>query len=94
MHPYDVLRRPVITEKGTMLQGQNKYVFEVATTANKTQIKEAVQLAFNVTVTAVNVSMVRGKLRRMGRTMGQTPDWKKAIVTVAPGDKIEIFEGL
>ena len=94
MHPYDVLRRPVITEKSTLLQGQHKYVFEVATAANKAQIKEAVEKAFDVTVRQVNVTMVRGKMRRIGRHMGKTSDWKKAIVTVTPGDRIEFFEGV
>ena len=63
MHLYEVLRRPIITEKTTLLQGQNKYVFAVATAANKAQIKEAVEQAFNVTVKAVNVQMVPGKVR-------------------------------
>lgn len=94
MHIYEVLRRPLITEKSTMLQGQNKYVFAVATDANKAQIKEAVQTAFNVTVKSVNVQMVHGKVRRMGRHVGQRPDWKKAIVTLLPGQKIEFFEGV
>lgn len=94
MHPYEVLRRPVVTEKSTLLQGQHKYVFEVATAANKTQIKEAVETAFKVKVRAVNVSKVRGKLRRMGRTRGRTPDWKKAVVTLREGDQIEFFEGV
>lgn len=94
MHPYEVLRRPVITEKSTMLQGQHKYVFEVATDANKAQIKEAVEKAFDVRVRAVNVTKVHGKTRRIGRHIGRQPDWKKAIVTVRPGDKIEFFEGV
>ncbi|MBI2885803.1 MAG: 50S ribosomal protein L23 [Chloroflexi bacterium] len=94
MHVYEVLRRPVVTEKSTLLQGQSKYVFEVATAANKAQIKEAVEKAFNVKVLAVNVSKVHGKIRRMGRTSGRTPDWKKAVVTLRPEDKIEVFEGV
>ena len=94
MHPYEVLRRPVITEKGTMLQAQHKYVFEVAPAANKAQIKEAVEKAFAVTVRSVNVCTVHGKMRRVGRHIGRTPDWKKAIVTVSPSDRIEVFEGV
>lgn len=94
MHVFEVLRRPVVTEKSTMLQGQHKYVFEVATAANKNQIKAAVEAAFNVKVTGVNVSKVHGKVRRMGKTMGKTPDWKKAVVTVEEGQKIEFFEGV
>ncbi len=94
MHPYEVLRRPVITEKGTELQAQGKYAFEVAREANKPQIKQAVEKAFNVKVTAVNVTMVRGKERRVGRRVVLTQPWKKAIVTLQPGDKIELFEGV
>jgi len=94
MHPYEVLRHPVITEKGTELQAQGKYAFEVAREANKLQIKQAVEKAFNVKVTAVNVTMVRGKERRVGRRLVLTQPWKKAIVTLQPGDKIELFEGV
>lgn len=94
MHLYDVLRRPVITEKITGLQAQGKYVFEVAEGANKDQIKQAVEKAFNVGVTGVNVMMVRGKMRRMRGRQVMTPSWKKAIVTLKPGDKIELFEGV
>ena len=95
LHPYAVLRRPVVTEKSTMLAGQNKYVFEVAMAANKPQIREAVERAFDVKVSAVNTAVVRGKIRRFGRQGGgQQPSWKKAIVTLAPGDTIEIFEGV
>lgn len=94
MHPYEVLRRPVITEKSTELQAQGKYAFEVARGANKPQVKQAVEKAFKVRVTAVNVVTVRGKLRRVGRRQVLTQSWKKAIVTLQPGDKIELFEGV
>jgi len=94
MHPYEVLRRPVITEKSTELQAQGKYAFEVARDANKPQIKQAVEKAFKVKVTAVNVVMVRGKERRVGRRLVLTQPWKKAVVTLQPGDKIELFEGV
>ena len=94
MHLYEVLRRPVITEKNTELQAQGKYAFEVAREANKPQIKQAVEKAFKVKVTAVNVVAVHGKVRRVGRRQVLTPAWKKAIVTLAPGDKIELFEGV
>ncbi len=94
MHLYEVLRRPVITEKGTVLQSQNKYAFEVAGGANKPQIKQAVEKAFGVKVTAVNVMTMRGKMRRVGRRQVLTPSWRKAVVTLKPGDKIEIFEGV
>jgi large subunit ribosomal protein L23 len=94
MHLYEVLRRPLITEKDTMLQAQGKYAFEVARGANKNQIKQAVEKAFKVKVTAVNVTAVPGKTRRIGKRQVLTPSWKKAIVTLQPGDKIEIFEGV
>ncbi len=94
MHLYDVLRRPLITEKSTELQAQGKYAFEVAREANKRQIKEAVEKAFNVGVVKVNVITVPGKSKRAGRRMIVTPSWKKAVVTLKPGDKIELFEGV
>lgn len=94
MHLADVLRRPLVTEKNTILQAQNKYAFEVAKEANKPQIKQAVEKAFKVKVTSVNVTKVAGKTRRVGRQLVSTPPWKKAIVTLRPGDKIEIFEGV
>ena len=73
---------------------QNKYVFEVMKQANKAQIKESVQKAFKVTVTSINVVTVPAKPRGFGRLRGHRPAWKKAIVTLKPGDKIEIFEGV
>ena len=94
MHLYEVLRRPLITEKNTMLQAQGKYAFEVDAEANKHQIKQAVEKAFKVAVTAVNVMTVPGKTKRVGRRMVLTPSHKKAIATLKPGDKIELFEGL
>jgi len=94
MHLYEVLRRPLVTEKNTALQAQNKYAFEVAGEANKHQIEQAVETAFKVKVTAVNVMTVAGKTRRVGRRQVLTPSWKKAIVTLKSGDKIELFEGV
>ena len=94
MHLYEVLRRPLITEKNTMLQAQGKYAFEVAEEANKSQVKQAVEKAFKVKVSAVNVITVPGKTRRVGRRPVLTQPWKKAIVTLKPGDKIEFFEGV
>ena len=94
MHLYDVLRRPVITEKSTELQGQNKYAFEIAEGANKPMIKQAVEKAFKVKVTGVNVITMKSKTRRVGRRQVQTSPWKKAIVTLQAGDKIEFFEGV
>ncbi len=94
MHLYEVLRRPLITEKNAMLQAQGKYAFEIAREANKQQIKQAVEKAFKVKVLAVNVMTVPGKTRRVGRRQVLTQSWKKAIVTLKPGDKIEFFEGV
>ena len=94
MHLYEVLRRPLITEKYTMLQTLGKYAFEVEGEANKPQIKQAVEKAFNVKVTSVNVMTVPGKRRRLGRRELPARPWKKAIVTLKPGDKIELFEGV
>ncbi|HUT68957.1 MAG TPA: 50S ribosomal protein L23 [Dehalococcoidales bacterium] len=94
MHLYEVLRRPLITEKSTVLQAQNKYAFEIAAGANKPMIKQAVEKSFKVKVTGVNVITMKGKTRRVGRRQVQTRPWKKAIVTLQPGDKIEFFEGV
>jgi len=94
MHLYEVLRRPLVTEKNAVLQARGKYAFDVDGKATKHQVKQAVEKAFKVTVTAVNVMTVPGKTRRLGRREVQTPSWKKAVVTLKPGDKIEFFENL
>ena len=94
MQLYNVLVRPLITEKNTLLQALNKYAFEIAKEANKPQVKQAVEKTFKVKVITVNVSTVPGKTKRVGRRMVQTRSWKKAIVTLKAGDKIEIFEGV
>jgi large subunit ribosomal protein L23 len=94
MHLYEVLRRPLITEKNAALQMEGKYAFEVATEATKPQVKQAVELAFKVKVTGVNVMTMPGKERRIGRRNVRKPSWKKAIVTLQPGDKIEFFENV
>jgi len=94
MHLYEVLRRPLITEKSTQLQERSKYAFEIAAGANKPMIKQAVEKAFNVKVTGVNVVTMPSKIRRVGRRQVQTSPWKKAIVTLQAGDKIEFFEGV
>lgn len=93
MELYEVLRRPLITEKNTALGEQNKYSFEVAKDANKIQIRQAVEALFNVDVTAVNTSNVRGKMRRVRQSRGMTRSWKKAVVTLRPGQRIDIFGG-
>jgi len=94
IHPYAVLLKPLITEKGTLLAESGKYAFRVASRANKLQIKEAVELAFDVHVTKVNVMNMPGKERRVGRSKGMTSEWKKAIVTLALGERIEFFQGV
>jgi len=94
MHLYEVLRRPLITEKSTVLQMQGKYAFEVAARATKPQIKQAVEKAFKVNVVGVNVMTVPGNRRTLGRRQLVGSPWKKAIVTLQPGDKIELFEGI
>ena len=92
MNLYEVLRRPLITEKSTALQMENKYAFEVDRAANKPQIKQAVEKAFKVEVTSVNVVTIPGKSRRMGRRLLPAHPWKKAIVTLKPGDPIQSCE--
>jgi large subunit ribosomal protein L23 len=94
LHAYGIIMRPLITEKAQNLTGLSKYAFEVDARANKPQIREAVELAFNVKVTRVNTMMMKGKMRRYGRRETKQPDWKKAVVTLAPGEKIELFEGV
>ncbi len=94
LHVFQVLRRPIVTEKSTILQdGQNKYAFEVDLRANKAQVKAAVERSFSVSVLDVNVVMVKGKRKRFGRRMTSRPSWKKALVSLKAGDKIQIFEG-
>ena len=94
IHPYAVILKPLVTEKSTILAGQNKYAFRVFRDANKHQIKEAVELAFDVEVSAVNVMNVPGKSKRFRGGQASAPDWKKAIVTLKPGHKIELIEGV
>ena len=94
LHPYQVILRPLITEKATNLTSENKYVFEVDVKANKHQIRNAVTTAFNVRVIKVNTMNVHGKSRQVGRRVTQTRNWEKAIVTLAEGDTIQLFEGV
>ena len=93
MTPEQVIRRPIIlTEKATALREKhNQVVFEVARSANKVEIRDAVQRLFNVHVLDVNTMVVRGKERRMGRGHAKTQNWKKAIVTLKEGDSIDFF---
>jgi large subunit ribosomal protein L23 len=90
---YQVLLRPLVTEKNTALMENNKYCFQVATDATKPQIKRAVENIFNVSVVKVHTMNVRGKRKRRGRDeFGYTAAWKKAIVTLVEGDHIGLFE--
>jgi large subunit ribosomal protein L23 len=91
---HQILVRPIITEKNSSLNEVGKYCFEVLQTANKIEIKRAVEEVFNVRVSAVNVMKVPGKMRRMGRTSGMTRTWKKAVVTLVPGERIDLFQGV
>jgi len=91
VHRFEVLRRPLITEKYTALQAEGKYAFEVSRQATKTQVREAVESAFKVKVTGLNLMTVAGKRRRLGRRVLAAKPWKKAVVTLKSGDKIELF---
>jgi large subunit ribosomal protein L23 len=92
---YQIIKRPLITEKATHLkEKENKVAFIVDRAANKVEIKAAVERLLKVKVLAVNCSTIKGKARRVGRTVGKRPDWKKAVVTLRPGDRIEFFEGV
>ena len=97
LHAHGVLTRPLITEKAQQQASApvvKKYAFEVDLRANKMQIKDAVETAFNVRVDHVNTMLMKGKYKSFGRMMSKMPDWKKAVVTLAPGEKIELFEGV
>lgn len=92
MTPQQIIVRPVVTEKSTDLQGrQNHYVFEVAKAANKIEIRKAIEVVFGVRVQDVRTMVVRGDVRRVGKFMGKQRAWKKAIVTVHPGDSIDLY---
>lgn len=95
MTPEQIIKRPlVLTEKGNSLRERfNQYLFEVERTANKVQIRNAVETLFNVKVERVHTMIVRGRIRRMGRGYSKTQNWKKAIVAVKAGDSIDFFEG-
>ncbi len=90
---YEVIRRPIISEKSTALaEVGNRYAFEVAVGANKSEIRDAVQSLFQVKVRAVRTMIVHGKMKRMVRSIAKKPNWKKAIVTLAEGQKIDFFQ--
>jgi large subunit ribosomal protein L23 len=90
-----VVRRPLVTEKGADLREKhNQYLFEVDTSANKHEIRRAIEHFFGVKVLAVRTQHYRGKVKRLGRFEGKRADWKKAIVTLAEGDSIDLFESV
>lgn len=91
-NPRDIIKKPIISEKSYKLIENNKYVFSVAPGAPKEEIKDAVEAIFNVKVKSVNTMNRAGKIKRQGATSGRTTGMKKAIVTLAEGDKIEFFE--
>jgi large subunit ribosomal protein L23 len=91
---YRVLLRPLATEKGSHLGAENKYLFEVGYDANKIEIAKAVEAAFGIKPTKVNVIKLAGKIVRRGRTAGRRKNWKKAIVTLPAGKTIQIYEGI
>ena len=89
-----IIRRPLITEKSTRQKDENRqYVFEVDGNANKIEIQSAVERLFKVKVLEVRTCNVLGKMKRLGRRFGKRADWKKAVVTLKEGDRIEFFEG-
>ena len=90
---YDVVIRPIITESSMDLAAERKYAFKVDPRANKTEVKHAIEEIFDVDVAKVNIMNVNGKTKRLGRSVGKTADYKKAIVTLTPDSKeIEIFQ--
>lgn len=92
IHVYEVLRRPIVTEKSNQLMGMRKYTFEVAMKANKQQIKEAVETIFDVEVDRVNTMIMPAKRGQRGRKQYiRSKSWKKAIVTLKPGNTIDLF---
>ncbi len=95
MNAYDVIIRPIVTEKSMDDMAEKKYTFRVKKNTNKTEVKKAVEQIFGVDVEKVNIMNMRGKKKRQGMIEGKTSDWKKAIVKLKEGSKsIEFFEGL
>ena len=92
MEARDILIKPIITEKTTALMEERKYTFRVPLSATKVEIRQAVEQVFKVKVQAVNTMRYEGKMKRLGRTQGRRSDWKKAIVTLKPGETIELLE--
>jgi len=95
MDMYQIVIKPLVTEKGTTMLSEGNWVtFKVHTDANKIEIRDAIQKIFTVSVLRVNTQIVRGKRKRFGKTVGHSKAWKKAMVQLKEGDKIEIFEGV
>ena len=95
MENFQIIRRPLITEKGTMIRDlRGQYIFDVDVKANKNQIRLAVEAVFSVKVTNVRTLNIRGKIKKVGRNTGKRPNWKKAYITLKEGEKIEFFEGV
>lgn len=95
IEPYKILLKPLVTEKSNLLrEGSNQVVFKVADEAGKNEIKAAVEQAFKVTVENVRTMIVRGKFKTVGRYQGKRSNWKKAVVSLKAGDKIDLFEGV
>ncbi|WP_022664604.1 50S ribosomal protein L23 [Desulfospira joergensenii] len=95
MREYDIIRGPVVTEKTTLQKELNNQVtFKVDKRANRVEIKDAVEKAFNAKVKEVRTVQVKGKVKQRGRIVGKRNDWKKAIVTLMPGQRIDFFEGV
>ena len=92
MEARDILIKPIVTEKSTALMEERKYTFRVPLSATKIQIRQAVEQSVKVKVQAVNTMRYEGKMKRLGRTQGRRSDWKKAVVTLKPGETIELFE--
>ena len=95
MIQYEIVRRPLITEKTTIQkEAFNQVTFEVNRKANRVEIKRAIEKIFNVRVAVVRTMQITGKVKRKGRILGKRKDWKKAIVTLMPGERIDFFEGV
>ncbi len=90
---HDIIVRPVVTEKSSRQMESGKYTFEVLPKANKVEVKKAVEEIFKVKVQKVHTIKVRSKPKRLGMHLGRSRSWKKAIITLAPGERIEFFEG-